>query len=92
MNLSACTNTSSTIPLGTFTYLSASKRVTEVGFHLPRLKLSKTEYGSKFTLAPRSSKAFSILCSSIKHEIVGQNRVFIFQSIIVLKNDTYLFG
>ena len=30
MNLSTCTNTSSTIPLGTFTDLSTSKRVTEV--------------------------------------------------------------
>jgi hypothetical protein len=30
MNLSTCTNTSSTIPLSTFTDLSASKRVTEV--------------------------------------------------------------
>jgi len=39
MNLSTCTNTSSIIPLGTFTDLSASKRVTEVGFNSPRLRL-----------------------------------------------------
>ena len=32
MNLSTCTNTSSTISLGTFTDLSVSKRVTEVDF------------------------------------------------------------
>ena len=51
MNLSTCTNTSSIIPLGTFTDLSASKRVTEVGFNSPRLRLWKTEYGSKFTQA-----------------------------------------
>ena len=69
MNLSTCTNTSSTIPLGTFIDLSASKRVTEVGFNSPRLRLQKTEYGSKFTLAPRSSKALSILCSPIKQEM-----------------------
>jgi len=53
MNLSTCTNTSSTIPLGTFTDLSSSKRVTEEGFNSPRLRLCKTEYGSKFTLAQR---------------------------------------
>jgi hypothetical protein len=91
MNLSTCTNTSSTISLDTFTDLSASKTVTEVGFNSPRLRLWKTEYGSKFTLAPRSSKALSILCSPIKQEIIGQP-FFIFQSIIVLKNGTYLFG
>jgi len=39
MNLSTCTNTSSTIPLGTFTDLSTSKRVTEVGFNSSRLRL-----------------------------------------------------
>jgi len=39
MNLSTCTNTSSTIPQGTFTDLSASKRVIEVGFNSPRLRL-----------------------------------------------------
>jgi hypothetical protein len=60
MNLSTCTNTYLTIPLGTFTDLSASKRVTEVGFNSPRLRLRKTEYENKFTLASRSSKAFSI--------------------------------
>jgi hypothetical protein len=58
MNLSTCTNTSSTIHLGTFTDLLASKKVTKVGFNSPRLRLWKIEYGSKFTLAPRSSKAF----------------------------------
>jgi len=31
--------TSSTIPLGTFTDLLASKRVTEVGFNPPKLRL-----------------------------------------------------
>ena len=72
MNLSTCTNKFSTIPLGTFTDLSTSKRVREVGFNSPRLRLWKTEYGSKFTLAPRSNKAFLILCSPIKHEIVGE--------------------
>jgi len=72
MNLSTCTNTSLIIPLGTFTDLSASRRVTEVGFKSPRLRFWKTEYESKFTLAPISSKALSILCSPIKQEIVGQ--------------------
>jgi hypothetical protein len=71
MNLSTYSNTSSIISLGTFTNLSESKRVTEVGFNSPRLRLLKTNYGSKFTLAPRSNKALSILCSPIKQEIVG---------------------
>jgi len=39
MNLSTCTNTSLTIPLGTFIDLLASKRVIEVGFNSPRLRL-----------------------------------------------------
>jgi len=33
MNLSTCTNTSSTISLGTFTDLSGSNRVIKVGFN-----------------------------------------------------------
>ena len=36
MNLLTCINTCSTIPLGTFTDLSASKRVTEVGIYLQK--------------------------------------------------------
>jgi len=82
MNLSICTNTSSTIHLGNFTDLSASKRVTEVGFNSPGLRLWKTEYGSKFTLAPRSSKAFSILCYPIKQEIVGQPGSLYFKPLL----------
>jgi len=65
MNLSTCTNTSSTIPLGSFIDLSASKRVTEVGFNSPRLRLWKTEYGSKLTLAPRSSKKWRVVKRTI---------------------------
>jgi len=82
MNLTTCTNISSTIHLGTFTYLSTSKRVIKVGFNSPRLRLWKTEYGSKFTLASRSSKAFSILCSPIKHKIVGQPGSLYFKALL----------
>ena len=71
MNLSTCTNTSLTIPLDTFRDLSVSRRITEVGFNSPRLRLWKTEYRSKFTLALRLNKALSILYSLIKQEIVG---------------------
>jgi hypothetical protein len=46
MNLSTCTNTSSTIPLGTFTDLSASKRVTKVGLNSPRFEKLNMEVNS----------------------------------------------
>jgi hypothetical protein len=82
MNLSTYTNTSLTIPLGTFTNLLASNRVIEVGFNSPRLRLWKTEYGSKFTLASRSSEAFLILYSPIKHEIVGQPGFLYFKALL----------
>ena len=51
MNLSTRSKTSSTIPFSTLTDLTVSKRVVEVGLNSPRLS-----YGSKFTLAPKSSK------------------------------------
>jgi len=41
MNLSTCTNTFSTIPLDTYTDLSASNKVTEVGFKSPSWDFEK---------------------------------------------------
>lgn len=65
MNLSTWTNTSSIIPFGTLIDLSASKKVIEIGFNSLRLSFRYTEYGSKLTLAPRSSKVCSILWCKI---------------------------
>lgn len=48
---------------------SESKKVVEVGFHLLRLSFWYIEYGSKLTLASRSSKAHSILWSSVMQGI-----------------------
>ena len=44
----------------------------EVGFNSPRPNCSYTKYGKRFTLAPRSSKAFYIFELPITHKIVGQ--------------------
>ena len=66
MNLLICINIFLIIFLGIFTDLSVSKRVTEVGFNLFRLRFWKTEYGSKFILVLRLSKVFLILCFLIK--------------------------
>ena len=59
-----------------------SKRVTKFGFNSLRLRLKKTKYHTKFILALRSSEVFSILCSLIKHEIVGQSRFLYFKAIL----------
>ena len=63
--------TSSIIPLGTFMDRSANCNLTFVGFSSPKPNCSYTEYGNKFTLAPKSSNACSIFVSPMMQGIVG---------------------
>ncbi len=62
----------------------------EVGFNLPRPNCSHTEYGKRFTLAPRSSKALSILESPVIHEKMGL--LASLYSCVVSNDWTYLFS
>ena len=69
-NLSTCTNTSSTIPLGTLIDQSAKDKVIVVVLSSPNPSCLQIEYGRRFTLAPKLSKAFSTYVSPICTEIV----------------------
>ena len=66
-----CTNTSSTLPLGFLIDLSAKERVTLVGLSYDKPNCLKTKYGRMLTLAPKSSRAFSIFVSPMVTDMVG---------------------
>ena len=59
------------VPFGILIDLSARDSVMEVGFSSPKPSCFYMEYGSRFTLAPKSSSAFSTQVSPILTGIVG---------------------
>ena len=63
MSLLTLTSTSSTIPLGNMSVLSASYRETEMGIVSPICNFLKIEKGIKLTLTPKSHKALPKSCS-----------------------------
>ena len=58
-------------PFGILIDLSAKDNVMEVGFSSPNPSCLYMEYGSRFTLAPKYSSAFSTQVPPILTEIVG---------------------
>lgn len=82
-NLSILTNILSIIPFGTLIDLLVIKRVVEVGFNSLRLSCRYTKYGSKLTLALRSSKSCSILWSPIMQEIVRTLASLYFKALLI---------
>ena len=59
------------MPLGIFTDLSANDKVMLVGLSSPKPNYLYTEYGSRFTLAPKSSSALSMQVPPMLTEIMG---------------------
>ena len=77
--MSTCIKTSSIVPFGILIDLSARDSVMEVGFSSPKPSCFYMEYGSRFTLAPKSNSVFSTLMPPILTEIVGHPGPYISQ-------------
>lgn len=69
------------VSLGTIIDWSASYKIMEVGFNLPKPNCSYTEYGKRFTLAPRSNTyitnthTYTLKPTSIILQLVDQSLV-----------------
>ena len=70
------------VPFGILIDLSASDSVMEVGFSSPKPSFVYMEYGKRFTLAPKSSSAFSTLMPPILIEIVGHPGSLYFTGVL----------
>ena len=76
-------NSQSTIPLGIFTDLSANDKVMLVGLSSPKPNCLYTDYGNRFTLAPKSSSALSMQVPPMLTEIVGDLGSLYFTGVLL---------
>ena len=71
------------MPLEIFTDQSAKDRVMLVGLSSPKPNCLYTEYGSRFTLAPKSNSALSMQVPPMLTDIVGDPGSLYFTGVLL---------